>query len=95
MTVPDGAVIIKEVYKTRRDIGRAVPELTIMVKDRSHSRALDGWLYYLKKPGKDAVLIQERMCVGCHEAANEEHPYFDGNKKRLFRDYLYIPLGKK
>jgi hypothetical protein len=32
------------------------------------------------------------MCHGCHEAANEEHPYFDKNKTGLVRDYLFCPV---
>jgi hypothetical protein len=35
------------------------------------------------------------MCLGCHEAANEEHPYFDKNKGDAFRDYLFSPFVKK
>ena len=71
-----------------------LPILTIMVKDSENKDAKDGWLYYMIPPGKDAKMIKGKMCHGCHEAANEEHPYFDKNKNSIFRDYLFAPFVK-
>jgi len=48
----------------------------------------------MKKPGEEWMEVKGRMCVGCHEAANEKHPYFDGNKKEMFRDYLFTLIAK-
>jgi len=92
--MPEGAIIIKEVYKRREDINKKDPELTIMEKSNSPG-ARNGWMYYVKPPGSQKVVqIRGIMCHGCHEAANEAHPYFDGNKKGMFRDYLFVPFGK-
>ena len=89
----DGSVVIKEVYKKRSDINRLEPELTIMVKDSKSRGSLDGWKYYVVEPGKKPLLMSGRMCVGCHEAANEQHPYFDKNRDAMFRDYLFISIA--
>lgn len=92
MRMSDGSVIVKEVYDKRADIGKKTPTLTIMVKDSKSPDALDGWIYYVKKPEKETVVVKGRMCIGCHVAANEAHPYFDGNREELFRDYLFVPF---
>jgi hypothetical protein len=63
-----------------------------MVKNSAAPGAQAGWLYYLKRPGRQPAPVTGRMCHGCHEAANEEHPYFDKNKKGLFSDYLFSPV---
>lgn len=92
---PEGSVIIKEVYEKQKDVNWADPELTIMVKDSSNEDAKEGWLYYVRQPGeKQATLIKGRMCIGCHEAANERHPYFDGNTADVFRDYIFVDIAK-
>jgi hypothetical protein len=92
--IPDGGIIIKEVYTERSAVGNSEPVLTIMVKNSLDPRSLDGWLYYVQKPGDKPRLNQSRLCAGCHAAANETHQYFDGNKEDLFRDYLFIPFQK-
>jgi hypothetical protein len=94
VSMPDGSVLIKEIYKTRKDVNRKEPKLTIMVKDAKNKLALNGWLYYNKEAGKPIMLIEGRMCVGCHEAANEPHPYFDKNTRGIFRDYLFAQYAK-
>ena len=96
VVLPDGAVIIKEVYKEKKDINWTEPVLTIMVKDKNNKDAQSGWLYFVRKPGeKQAALIKGRMCIGCHEAANDKHIYFDNNEKGIFRDYLFVNfIGK-
>jgi len=91
----EGSVVVKEVYKRRADINRADPDLTIMVKDSKSPNSLDGWKYYMAMPGGKPQLITGRMCVGCHEAANEQHPYFDQNKEAIFRDYLFVKIASE
>ncbi len=92
--MPDGSILIKEIYKSKKDINKKEPKLTIMVKNSKSKSALNGWLYYNKEPGKPVMLIRGRMCVGCHEAANEPHPYFDKNTKGIFRDYCFAKYAK-
>ena len=95
VSMNDGSVIVKEVYKKRTDINNAEPELTIMVKDIGSVDSLDGWTYYMVEPGKKPLLVRGRMCIGCHEAANEQHPYFDKNRDAMFRDYLFVPIASE
>lgn len=91
----NGAIIVKEIYTERGDIRRNTPKyLTIMVKDSKSPKALGGWLYYMKEGAASANLISTRMCVGCHEAANERHPYFDKNKEDAFRDFLFASFAE-
>ncbi len=91
--MPDGAIIVKETYAKRSDIKkRNYKNLTIMVKDLSSRAANNGWRYFMKAKNKPVMEVKSRMCIGCHEAANEPHPYFDKNKKGLFRDYLFVPF---
>lgn len=89
---PEKTVIVKEVYEDVEDVGVAEPMLTIMVKNSNDERSVSGWLYYMKKPGEDMAFVESRMCAGCHDAANEEHPYFDKNEGENFRDYLFTPF---
>lgn len=93
--MPDGSIIIKEAYKRKEDINNKIRDLTIMVKNSTDKNAMHGWLYYMQKPGKDIMRVDGRMCIGCHEAANEGHPYFDKNIKGMFRDYLFVPFVKQ
>lgn len=90
----EGSVVLKEVYETKADVGYKVPGLFIMKKDINYPSAINGWIYYMKKPGEAVVEVNWRLCVGCHEAANEKHPYFDGNKENIFRDYLFVKIAK-
>jgi hypothetical protein len=87
--MPAGSIIIKEVYTTRKDINKRDPLLTIMVRNDTSPAAQQGWLYYVRKPGKRVTRVDTKMCIGCHEAANEPHIYFDKNTKGIFRDYLF------
>ncbi len=92
--MPPGSVIIKEIYKKRSDINKKKPVFTIMVKE--NSKDIDyGWAFYLKKPGKKLVKVKSKMCIGCHEAANERHPYFDKNSKGIFRDFIFVNFIKE
>ncbi|MFW5863019.1 MAG: cytochrome P460 family protein [Spirochaetota bacterium] len=90
----DGSVIIKESYQSKADIGKSDPLVYVMVKDTSVKDAQDGWLYYMKKPNGILQRFKGKMCHECHAAANESHPYFDGNPKANFRDYLFVPFYK-
>ncbi|OHD67378.1 MAG: hypothetical protein A2W19_00235 [Spirochaetes bacterium RBG_16_49_21] len=94
ITMPDGSIIIKEIYKKKGDVNKKEPELTIMVKNLKSKLSLHGWFYYVKHPGKPITRIDGRLCIGCHEAANEPHPYFDKNAKGIFRDYLFTSYIK-
>ncbi len=51
-----------------------------------------GWMYYVKKKNIPLMNVRGRMCTGCHEAANDPHPYFDGNKEKRYRDFLFVPF---
>ncbi len=95
VVMKEGSIVVKEVYKRRADVNRADPELTIMVKDSKSLNSLDGWKYYMVEPAGEPQLISGRMCVGCHEAANEQHPYFDQNKDAIFRDYLFVKIASE
>ncbi len=90
----EGSIIVKEVYGKNVNTASSEPALTIMKKERDHPLALNGWVYCIKKPGKEPVVVTTRLCVGCHESANERHPYFDKNSKGIFRDYIFVPLHK-
>jgi hypothetical protein len=94
VSMDDGSMIVKEVYDKREDIGSKTPALYIMVKESKDPDADNGWVYYVKKPGQDTVEVKGRMCAGCHVAANEKHPYFDGNKSEMFRDYLFALIAR-
>lgn len=87
----DGAILIKETYKNKLDYAAGkIRDLTIMHKNSKNKDALNGWMYYVRMMGKKPMGLQKsRMCVGCHEAANDRHQYFDGNPQGLFRDYLF------
>lgn len=89
----EGTIIVNESYDSIRDINDKIPDIAIMVKDSSDNKSQNGWVYYLKK-GRETKRIYGRMCIGCHEAANEKHPYFDRNEKEIFRDYVFVPVGR-
>lgn len=92
---PKGTIIIKEVYRKTENGYAKKPQLTIMVKDPGNEAARYGWLYYVKNADQASVtLVENKLCEGCHDAANERHPYFDQNKEGMFRDYVFINLAK-
>jgi len=92
--LPEGALIIKESYKSIKEINSSAPVIYIMKKNSKSPDSIEGWMYYVRKPGMKIMFIKGRMCVGCHEAANERHPYFDGNEEGIFRDYIFTPILK-
>ena len=88
---PDGTVIIKEIYK--RATMKDPIELTVMVKDRNHEKALGGWLWIVKDPVSGTEnIVNSEFCFTCHSDANVAHPYGDKNPEQQFRDYVFIPL---
>lgn len=95
ISMKDGAIIIKEVYSRRDEINRAEPVLAIMVKESGNPGAQKNWLFFMKKPGQKPSAVTGRLCIGCHESANEAHPYFDRNPRGVFRDYLFAPALKR
>lgn len=93
ITYPDGTVVVKEVFATAAPSADALPQaLTIMVKDSDSEMARDGWIWLVKDPVTgEETLFADPFCIACHENANEEHPYADGNSQEYFRDYLFHP----
>lgn len=92
---PNGSIIIKEVFKRKKGGYEAYPQVVSMVKDTTNPKARDGWLYYVRNPNNPGIIqIESRFCSGCHEAANESHPYFDLNPSSQFRDYIFVDLIK-
>jgi hypothetical protein len=96
VVMKEGTIIVKEVYQNRAEFKRgAVDNLTVMVKDSKNKDAVNGWVWYMQKGMMSPQVMTSRMCAGCHEAANEQHPYFDKNPEDEFRDYLFAPFVKK
>lgn len=95
VVMPEGSIIVKESYVKKKDINKKIRDITVMYKNSSDRDSIDGWVYYVTMPGRAAMSVGGRKCVGCHEAANEPHPYFDGNKKGIFRDYLFAPFVRQ
>lgn len=94
---PEGTVIVKEVYQGFEPEPDEGPrQLTVMVKQPEHPKALGGWLWIVKNPqdppGEAEQIITNEFCLTCHSNANESHPYDDGNPQEEFRDYVfYLP----
>lgn len=94
-TYPEGTIVIKEIYSgTSVDPGERPAQLTVMVKDSKSSKARGGWIWIVKqvKTGQE-IIVENDFCVGCHEAANDIHPYGDLNPRGEFRDYLFFPYS--
>lgn len=90
---PDGTIFIKETFQKEEDVDNKNPGLTIMIKDSLNEKGTDGWIYLMKEPDKEnPVQIESKLCTGCHTAANDTHPYFDGNQAENFRDYIFVPV---
>jgi hypothetical protein len=94
-TYRDGTMVVMESYGDATEMKKGVKRLAVMVKDSRSLQAVNGWLYYVVKGDNNPHLITSNMCNGCHEAANEKHPYFDGNVNNSFRDYLFTFSQKK
>jgi Cytochrome P460 len=92
-----GSIVVKEVFKNIDDAAndKNPQKLYIMIKDPDDQRALQGWIYAVQTPGQQYNIVSSRMCIGCHDAANEKHMYFDKNENDAFRDYLFFPLQEK
>lgn len=91
---PDGTVIIKEIYQGMSITPGSKPMvLTVMIKDRENPKARGGWLWIVKNLASgDENIISQEFCITCHTNANEPHPYGDGNKDSIFRDYAFFPV---
>jgi hypothetical protein len=85
----NGTIFIKENYSVDKYSNNPEPVITIMVKNTENPQSHNGWLYYIKKPKEDLTMVTSKLCYGCHESANEEHPYFDKNENNDFRDYIF------
>jgi hypothetical protein len=64
---------------------------SFMVKEPGDPRAKCGWLWITKEQGGEERVFEGNFCVTCHANANERHPYFDGNPREEFRDYVFFP----
>jgi hypothetical protein len=88
---PEGTIVLKENYD---DVaGTNLRNLTIMIKSSDDTRARSGWIWINKdaRTGAEMVFNDSTFCITCHTAANEPHPYGDGNPQGEYRDYLFFP----
>lgn len=87
---PEGTIILKENYPGDESTVPAM--LTAMIKSKKDSRARGGWIWVAKEvaTGNERIFTDE-FCFTCHQNANEQHPYGDGNTKREFRDFVFYP----
>lgn len=92
---PEGTKIVKEIYSGLDPAEDEKPiMLTTMVKAPDHESARGGWLWILVDGETgDETIITEAFCLTCHDNANEEHPYADGNPNDEFRDYVFFVPG--
>ncbi len=89
---PEGTVIAKEIYPgLDPEPGTNPVMVTAMVKQPDHENAHGGWVWVVKdlESGTEQVMELE-FCFTCHSAANEAHPYADGNPDEEFRDYVFF-----
>ena len=91
-TYPEGTIIAKAVYEGLDPGPGAEPVMiTAMVKQADHPNARGGWVWVVKNLNTgDERVIEEAFCYTCHTAANESHPYADGNPEEKFRDYVFF-----
>lgn len=91
-TYPEGTIIAKAVYEGLDPGPGAEPVMiTAMVKQADHPNARGGWVWVVKNLNTgDERVIEEAFCYTCHTAANESHPYADGNPEEEFRDYVFF-----
>ncbi len=90
---PPGTLIVKEVYPSAEIPPTQQPVMiTAMLKAPNDPRSRGGWLWITKNlaSGEENVLVEE-YCLTCHENANEQYPYRDGNPNDEFRDYTFYP----
>lgn len=89
---PQGTVVAKAVYEGLDPAPDAEPVMiTAMVKNKEHPAARGGWVWVLKNLNTgDERIIEEAFCFTCHAAANESHPYGDGNPEEEYRDYVFF-----
>lgn len=89
---PEGTIIAKAVYEGLDPPPDAKPVMvTGMVKSSDHAKARGGWVWVVKNLGSgEERIIEEAFCYTCHAAANESHPYADGNPEGEFRDFVFF-----
>lgn len=89
---PEGTIIAKTVYEGLNPSPNAGPVMiTAMVKNKEHQHARGGWVWIVKNLNTgEERLVEEAFCYTCHAAANESHPYSDGNPQEEFRDYVFF-----
>ncbi len=95
-TFPEGTIIAKSVYEGLNPAADARPVMvTSMIKDPDHPNARGGWVWVMKdlNAGKTQI-IEETFCYTCHAAANEAHPYADGNPQEEFRDFVFFAASQ-
>ncbi|MBN1687383.1 MAG: cytochrome P460 family protein [Spirochaetales bacterium] len=87
---PEGTIILKENYRAQESDRPAM--LTAMIKARKDPRARGGWIWVAKDTaaGEERIFSDE-FCFTCHQNANEQHPYGDGNRNGDFRDFVFYP----
>jgi hypothetical protein len=93
---PEGTIIIKEIYAgPEYQDGDKPTALTVMVKDPDSPLARGGWIWIMKSldSGKE-IINTDGFCVNCHNDANENHPYGQGNPNEDFRDCVFFPYSK-
>ena len=87
---PEGTTILKENYPTAEST--APTQLTVMIKSPNDMRARGGWLWVAKDVATgDEHIFSDEFCFTCHQNANEQHPYGDGNPNGEFRDFVFYP----
>ena len=93
---PRGTIILKEIYPSLKPEKGAKPvSLTVMLKDPDNPKNREGWVWIVKDLKKNSEkIIDYEFCFDCHNNANEQHPYGDGNPEGDFRDYVYFPYRK-
>lgn len=89
---PAGTIIAKAVYEGLNPEPGADPVMvTAMIKNPDHPNARGGWVWTVKNLGTgEEQIIEGQFCFTCHSAANESHPYADGNPREEFRDYVFF-----
>jgi len=90
---PQGTIILKEIYAgSTYNEGDVPTALTVMVKDPESPLARGGWIWIMKPLNSGQEIINtDGFCLNCHNDANEDHPYSQGNPNQEFRDYVFFP----
>ena len=90
-TYADGSIFIKESFEAIPQPDEHPVGLTLMIKDGENPDAVAGWLWVAVDSEGNSSSITSKFCVGCHKAANYDHPYGGGNQDSRFRDFIFLP----